>query len=256
MLFGRQPRTLLVMLAEQWEDTEEEVKDLLTYTRDLRENLHTVWEEAHTALQEAQDKQKQRYDTRSSVRTLSVGDKALVFLPSTDNKLLTKWEGPFEVIAQINPTTYKLAFPQGSGREQIHHINLLKKWLEPTGDNSVHFINSEITDDIPYPKITPQDRSNQVQPWINPDLTKGYHNQLTRLVQHNQDVFSKYPELYFFATTGEVILAPHACASYAVCLVFSLGVTKQQRNAIAACFVFCKGQRICYLATPRAQISA
>ncbi|KAJ1163019.1 hypothetical protein NDU88_003482 [Pleurodeles waltl] len=49
MLFGRQPRMLLYMLAEQWEDTEEEVKDLLTYTRDLRENLNSVWEEAHTA---------------------------------------------------------------------------------------------------------------------------------------------------------------------------------------------------------------
>ncbi|KAJ1106096.1 hypothetical protein NDU88_003499, partial [Pleurodeles waltl] len=83
MLFGRQPRTLLDMLAEQWEDTEEEVKDLLTYTRDLRENLHTVWEEAHTALQEAQNNQKQIYDTRSAVRTLTVGDKALVLLPST-----------------------------------------------------------------------------------------------------------------------------------------------------------------------------
>ncbi|KAJ1149186.1 hypothetical protein NDU88_002003 [Pleurodeles waltl] len=192
MLSGRQPRTLLDMLVEQWEDTEEEVKDLLTYTRELRDNLHTVWEEAHTALQEAQDKQKQRYDIRSAVRTLSVGDKALVLLPSSDNKLLAKRQGPFEVIAQINPTTYKLAIPQGSGREQIYHINLLKKWLEPTEDNSVHFINSEIPDDIPYPKITSQDQSNQVNPWINPDLTKGYHNQLTQLVQHNQDVFSRY----------------------------------------------------------------
>ncbi|KAJ1181261.1 hypothetical protein NDU88_006469 [Pleurodeles waltl] len=65
LLFGRQPRTLLDMLAEQWEDTEEEVKDLLTYTRELRENLHTVWEEAHTALREAQNKQKRLYDTEA-----------------------------------------------------------------------------------------------------------------------------------------------------------------------------------------------
>ncbi|KAJ1083072.1 hypothetical protein NDU88_003232 [Pleurodeles waltl] len=88
MLFGRQPRTLLDMLSEQWEDTEEEIKDLLTYTRDLRENLHTVWEEAHIALREAQHKHKQIYDTHSAVRTLAVGDKALVLLISTENKLL------------------------------------------------------------------------------------------------------------------------------------------------------------------------
>ncbi|KAJ1097047.1 hypothetical protein NDU88_002176 [Pleurodeles waltl] len=125
-MFGRQPRTLLDMLAEQWEDTEEEIKDLLTYTRDLRESLHTVWEEAYTALREAQNKQKQIYDTRSAVRSLAVGYKALVLLPSTENKLLARWQGPFEVIAQINPTTYRLAIPQGGGREQIYHINLLK----------------------------------------------------------------------------------------------------------------------------------
>ncbi|KAJ1152935.1 hypothetical protein NDU88_005708 [Pleurodeles waltl] len=58
LLFGRQLRTLLEMLAEQWEETEEEVKELLTYTRELRENLHKVWEEAHTTLREAQTKQK------------------------------------------------------------------------------------------------------------------------------------------------------------------------------------------------------
>ncbi|KAJ1145218.1 hypothetical protein NDU88_011509 [Pleurodeles waltl] len=131
MLFGRQPRTLLDMLAEQWEETKEEVKDLLTYTRDLRENLHPVWEEAHTALREAQTKQKQIYDARSAVRTLAVGDKALVLLTSTENKLLARCQGPFDVIAQINPTIYRLATPQGTGREQIYHINLLKKWLDP-----------------------------------------------------------------------------------------------------------------------------
>ncbi|KAJ1201568.1 hypothetical protein NDU88_005376 [Pleurodeles waltl] len=106
LLFGIQPRTLLEMLAEQWEETEEEVKDLLTYTRKLRENLHTVWEEAHTTLRDAQMKQKQLYDAKSVHPSLKVGDKALVMLPSCENKLLARWQGPYEVIEQINPTTY------------------------------------------------------------------------------------------------------------------------------------------------------
>ncbi|KAJ1145155.1 hypothetical protein NDU88_011447 [Pleurodeles waltl] len=144
MLFGRQPRTLLDMLAEQWEDTEEEVKDLLTYTRDLRENLNTVWEEAHTALLAAQQKQKQSYGTHTAVRTLAVGDKALVLLPTTDNKLLARWQGPFEVTAQINPTTYKLSMSQNGRREQIYHINLLKKWIEPTDEQTIHYVTAEI----------------------------------------------------------------------------------------------------------------
>ncbi|KAJ1175436.1 hypothetical protein NDU88_000724 [Pleurodeles waltl] len=201
MLFGRQPRTLLDMLAEQWEETEEEIKDLLTYTRDLRENLHTVWEEAQTALREAQTKQKQIYDARSLVRTLAVGDKALVLFPSTENKLLARWQGPFNVIAQINPITSKLAIPQGSGREQIYHINLLKKWLDPTGGHSVHYITHDVTEDIPYPFLPTQDLSNLAKPWINPALTGSCHKQLVHLVDVNQDVFSKYP--------GRAILVQH-----------------------------------------------
>ncbi|KAJ1171370.1 hypothetical protein NDU88_003233 [Pleurodeles waltl] len=193
MLFGRQPRTLLDMLSEQWEDTEEEIKDLLTYTRDLRENLITVWEEAHTALREAQHKQKQIYDTHSAVRTLAVGDKALVLLPSTENKLLARWQGPFEVIAQINPTTYRLAMPQSGGREQIYHINLLKKWIEPTGGQAIHYVTSDVNEDIPYPILLPHNVSNPGKPWINPNLTRPNLSQLHHLVIQKQDVFSKYP---------------------------------------------------------------
>ncbi|KAJ1149414.1 hypothetical protein NDU88_002224 [Pleurodeles waltl] len=193
MLFGRQPRTLLDMLAEQWEDTEEEVKDLLTYTRELQENLNTVWEEAQTALRAAQQKQKQSYDTHSAVRTLAVGDKALVLLPSTDNKLLAQWQGPFEVTAQINPTTYKLSMSQNGGREQIYHINLLKKWIEPTDGQTIHYVTAEVNEDIPYPILTPHNVSSPGKPWINPNLTRQYLNQLQHVVTHNQEVFSKYP---------------------------------------------------------------
>ncbi|KAJ1185375.1 hypothetical protein NDU88_002168 [Pleurodeles waltl] len=105
LLFGRQPRTLLEMLAEHWEASEGEVKDILTYTRELRDNLQTVWEEAHTALREAQNKQKRVYDAKSTLRSLRVGDEALVLLPSCENKILARWQGPYEVIEQINPTT-------------------------------------------------------------------------------------------------------------------------------------------------------
>ncbi|KAJ1173493.1 hypothetical protein NDU88_005325 [Pleurodeles waltl] len=111
LLFGRTPRTLLDMLVEQWEETDEETKDLLMYTKELRENLQSVWDRAHDNLREAQEKQKKHHYTRSVLRTLSVRDKALILLPSSENKLLARWQGPYEVIERINPTTYRLALP-------------------------------------------------------------------------------------------------------------------------------------------------
>ncbi|KAJ1218860.1 hypothetical protein NDU88_006432 [Pleurodeles waltl] len=181
------------MLAEQWKETEEEVKDLLTYTRELRENLHTVWEEAHTTLREAQMKQKQLYDAKSVYRSLKIGDKALVLLPSCKNKLLARWQGPYDVIEQINPTTYKLAIPQGSGREQIYHINLLKKWQEPSCEQPVRFITQDTNDEIPYPSFSTRPPYGNPLPQINPALTEPYRRQLTQLIDNNRDVFSKIP---------------------------------------------------------------
>ncbi|KAJ1083298.1 hypothetical protein NDU88_003457 [Pleurodeles waltl] len=111
MLFGRPPRTLLDMLVEQWEERDEDIRDLLTYTKDLKENLQSVWDRAHENLREAQDRQKKNYDARSVIRTLNVVDKALILLPSCENKLLARWQGPYEVLERINPTTYRLALP-------------------------------------------------------------------------------------------------------------------------------------------------
>ncbi|KAJ1101013.1 hypothetical protein NDU88_006088 [Pleurodeles waltl] len=135
LLYGiRQPRTLLEMLAEQWEETEDDLKDILTYTEVLKENLHKVWEEAHQTLREAQEKQKCHYNAHSGPRSLTVGQKVLVLLPSSENKVLARWQGPYTILGQITPTTCKIEIPDGSGREQIYHINLLKTWYDQ-GEN-------------------------------------------------------------------------------------------------------------------------
>ncbi|KAJ1133517.1 hypothetical protein NDU88_000001 [Pleurodeles waltl] len=128
--------------------TDKEAKDLLTYSKELRKNLQLVWEKTVTSLREAQEKQKKGYNTRSVLRTLNVGDKALVLLPSSENKLLAQWQGPYEVVEQINPTTYKLSLPHKHGREQIYHINLLKKWQEPVSVQTVQHITTDTKEDI------------------------------------------------------------------------------------------------------------
>ncbi|KAJ1175263.1 hypothetical protein NDU88_000551 [Pleurodeles waltl] len=66
---------ILHMMAEQWKETEEEIKDFLTYTSELKETLHTVWKDVHTQLKETQTRQKTQYDTRRSApdRTYSGG---------------------------------------------------------------------------------------------------------------------------------------------------------------------------------------
>ncbi|KAJ1115277.1 hypothetical protein NDU88_003503 [Pleurodeles waltl] len=69
---SRESMALSEMLAEQWEEKEDEIKDILTYTKDLKEKLHTTWEQAQKSLEEAQEKQKANYDAHSKPRNLTV----------------------------------------------------------------------------------------------------------------------------------------------------------------------------------------
>ena len=50
-----------------------------------------------------------------------------MLLPSSDNALLARWQGPFRVIRQVNETNYEIEFGR---RHVVLHINLLKLFHE------------------------------------------------------------------------------------------------------------------------------
>ncbi|KAJ1147079.1 hypothetical protein NDU88_013326 [Pleurodeles waltl] len=188
-----QPGTLLEMLAEQWEESKDEEKDLLTYIKDRRDNLHSLWEEAHSTLREAQAKQKAHYDVQSTSRRLKAGDKVLVLLPTSENKLLARWQGPYNVLEQVNPTTYKFEIPRGTGREQIYHINLFKKWYDQRESHTSMYITTEGDLEIPLYDLQYSGQGEHPMPQIINSLNPEQQKQLEHLVHSNLDVFSKIP---------------------------------------------------------------
>lgn len=54
----------------------------------------------------------------------------LVMLPRDTSKLLAKWQGPFEVVRKLGPTTYEVAHSGKRRSRRVLHVNLLKKWHE------------------------------------------------------------------------------------------------------------------------------
>ncbi len=52
-------------------------------------------------LLQAQDKQSQLYNRGTRLRDFAPGDKVLVLLPTSSSKLLSKWQGPFEVTQRV-----------------------------------------------------------------------------------------------------------------------------------------------------------
>ncbi|CAI5694349.1 unnamed protein product [Oreochromis niloticus] len=76
---------------------------------------------------EAQQQQKSWYDKSARQRSFEPGQRVLVLLPSDNNKLLVKWQGPFEVMRKLGPTTYEVSTPGQLRSSKVLHINLLKE---------------------------------------------------------------------------------------------------------------------------------
>ena len=101
-----------------------------SYVVQMRERLQKMTELARQHMAEAQKYQKSWYDETAWPQTFTPGQKVLVMLPTSDGKLLAKWQGPFEVERQLGPNTYQLAAPGRTRSGKVLHVNVLKDWAE------------------------------------------------------------------------------------------------------------------------------
>ena len=55
----------------------------------------------------------------------------ILLLPSSDNKLLSQWQGPYTVTRKMGHVTYEVEMPErGKKKHQIFHSNFMKQWVE------------------------------------------------------------------------------------------------------------------------------
>lgn len=66
---------------------------------------------------------KKYYNSKARDRQLKAGDKVLVLLPTSNNKLLMQWKGPFVVTRKMSPLDYKVDV---YGKVKPFHINMLR----------------------------------------------------------------------------------------------------------------------------------
>lgn len=57
-----------------------------------------------------------------------MGQKVLLLLSSASEKLLVKWQGPFEIIARKEEVDWEIYIPNVGNKQ--YHVNLLKAWSE------------------------------------------------------------------------------------------------------------------------------
>lgn len=162
LLYGWRVQGPLDLLRKNWEtassgDVAKSEKGIVQYVLEMRDRLESYRDQAQENLRLAQKAQKTWYDQHARSRELTPGQKVLLLLPTSTNKLLMKWQGPYTVVRKMGPVTYEIHHPDKGKSVQTYHINLLKEWKEPPSKPETSLLIREVEDDQedeqPEPKV-------------------------------------------------------------------------------------------------------
>jgi len=81
----------LDVLKEAWEGSKRSERSVVSYMLLVRERLSRMTELVQENLSRAQHQQKRWYDSNARPSEFRPGDKVLVLLPSSTNKLWAQW---------------------------------------------------------------------------------------------------------------------------------------------------------------------
>ena len=58
------------------------------------------------------------------------GEQVLVLLPTSSNKLLAQWQGPYKIVKKVRKLNYQIDMHDKRKRKRIFHVNMLRKWYD------------------------------------------------------------------------------------------------------------------------------
>ena len=201
LLYGRSVRGPLGLLKEMWTNRDLDPNEFNTYqyVADLRNRLEETCEVVHQNVMKSAERYKHHYDKNRRMRSLEVGDKVLVLLPTDSNKLLLSWKGPFPVLGKVGVMDYSI---QVNNKSKVFHINLLKKYeCRNKGYNKVgkdcvvtgaNVVSNETDEgDLVILETSKCETHEQIN--INPELSPEQKEQLQALILEFSDIFTSKP---------------------------------------------------------------
>ena len=100
----------------------------IAFAEQLRQELRESYNLVRVSLEKAAHHQKRGYDTGIKARRYTPGQKVVrLFAPAKNKKLLSDWDGPFEVAHVLSETTVILRSIQGKLYKS--HVDRLRPWL-------------------------------------------------------------------------------------------------------------------------------
>ncbi|KAL0173155.1 hypothetical protein M9458_033466, partial [Cirrhinus mrigala] len=158
LLFGRQPRGLLDVAREAWEQQPAVYRTVIEHVRDMRSKIDRVMPLVREHLVKSQQAQQRLYNRAAQPREFQPGDRVMVLVPNAACKFL----------AQVRQPGRRQAI-------QLYHVNLLKKWV---GDRD---------------QVAALTLQEPAVVNTNPNLSAAQKAELRHLVGQFLDVFSDTP---------------------------------------------------------------
>ena len=199
LLYGRQVRGPLDILRETWEASTKSSDSVVSYILSIQDRLAKLQELVHINLANAQKTQKTWYDRHARERVLKPGDQVLVLLPTSTNKLLAEWQGPYTVVRRIGQVVYEINMHDRRRRKRLFHVNMLREWREP---NASSFSAEEVCKEGDDEDIICWERKGDEESVINHLLTPQQAEELQALLSNFQDILCNKP--------GKTAIAEHS----------------------------------------------
>ena len=118
------------------------------------------------------------------------GNQVLVLLPTSTNKLLASWCGPYAVTRRVSTVNYEVEMADQCRKKRIFHINMLQQWHPRS-------VVSLLAEKV----IVPEDKTMEDEvllwdcgkepnetPIINSNLSTGEREQMDDLLHQFRDV--------------------------------------------------------------------
>ncbi len=98
-------RGALDLLKEHWENPKAVQENVVAYVVKMRERLELMTALAQEHMRSAQANQKTWYDKKARDKICHPGQKVLLLLPTSNSKLLARWQGPYKITKHLGKVT-------------------------------------------------------------------------------------------------------------------------------------------------------
>ena len=204
LIYGRQVRGPLDILKESWEASTKSDESVVSYVLPVQEKLAKMSKLVQENMAGAQREPKRWYDRNARQRQFESGDQVLVLLPTSSNKLLAQWQGPYPVLRRVGGVNYQVDMYDKRKQRRIFHVNMLRKWHTPTALSlwADEAMETE-ADEIPLWK---EAQEMQEGPSLSDHLTSHQRDELQSLLKEFRHVLQNSPGMTFLTehsiTTG------------------------------------------------------